>query len=110
MKIRIYDPAMCCPTGVCGPAVDPVLVKMNETVLAFRKQGVDVKRYNLTQQPGEFMEENTVTALLKEGGKKVLPITLVNGELFMSGSYPSYEELCEKLGIEPVKIKPISLL
>ncbi|MDH3390414.1 MAG: arsenic metallochaperone ArsD family protein, partial [Desulfobulbaceae bacterium] len=25
--IEIYDPPMCCPTGVCGPNVDPELVQ-----------------------------------------------------------------------------------
>ncbi len=26
-RIQVYDPAMCCSTGVCGPEVDPVLVR-----------------------------------------------------------------------------------
>jgi hypothetical protein len=25
-KLEVYDPAMCCSTGVCGPEVDPALV------------------------------------------------------------------------------------
>lgn len=31
MKIEIYEPAMCCPTGVCDPTVDTALVKLQET-------------------------------------------------------------------------------
>ena len=27
-KIEIFDPAMCCSTGVCGPGVDPELLRM----------------------------------------------------------------------------------
>lgn len=33
MKVEIYDPAMFCPSGLCGPAIDPVLVKINDVVL-----------------------------------------------------------------------------
>jgi len=25
--IEIFDPAMCCSSGVCGPSVDPKLVR-----------------------------------------------------------------------------------
>lgn len=110
MKIEIYDPAMCCSSGLCGPNIDPVLLKMNEAVLTLIKQGIEVARYNLAQQPKEFMANNMVVVLLHKNGKKVLPITLVNGEVFRTGEYPSYEELCRALGIEPMKKgKPISL-
>lgn len=109
MKIEIYDPAMCCSSGLCGPAIDPVLVKVNDATIALKKQGVEVERYNLAQQPKSFMAHKTVTDLLHKNGKKALPITFVNGELFKSGAYPSYEDLCAALGIEPLKHKPIPL-
>lgn len=110
MKIEIYDPAMCCSSGLCGPSIDPVLLKMNEAVLALKKQGIEVERFNLAQQPKEFMANKTVAELLHKNGKKVLPITVVNGEVFRTGGYPDYEELCKTLGIEPMKKgKPISV-
>lgn len=109
MKIEIYDPAMCCSSGLCGPSIDPVLVKMNDAVLALKKQGVEVERYNLAQQPRAFMENKKVADLLHKNGKKILPITIVNGEVFKTGSYPSYEDLCKELGIEPLKHKPMTL-
>lgn len=109
MKIAIYDPALCCSSGVCGPTLDPVLVKMNDAVLALKKQGVEVERFNLAQQPKEFMANKTVAELLHKNGKKTLPVTLVNDQVYKSGEYPSYEELCKALGIEPLKHKPISL-
>ncbi len=111
MKIEIYDPAMCCSSGMCGPSIDPVLVKMNEAVLALKKQGVEVTRFNLAQQPKEFMANKTVADLLHKNGKKALPVTMVNGEVFKTGEYPSYEELCRALNIEPMKKgKPISVI
>lgn len=109
MKIEIYDPAMCCSSGLCGPAIDPVLVKVNDTILALKRQNVGVERFNLAQQPKLFMENKTVADLLHKNGKKALPITFVNGAVFRTGEYPSYEELCAALGIEPLKHKPISL-
>jgi len=110
MKIEIYDPAMCCPTGLCGPSIDPELIKINDAVLALKKQGVEVRRYSLTQEPKEFMSNSRVADLLRKRGKDVLPIVMVNGEVFRTGSYPSYGELCEALGIEPLKKgRPMSL-
>lgn len=29
-KIQVLDPAMCCSTGVCGPTVDPALIRFAE--------------------------------------------------------------------------------
>ncbi len=109
MKIEIYDPALCCSSGLCGPSIDPGLVKMNDAVLALIKQGVEVERYNLAQQPNAFMANKTVAELLHSNGKKILPVTFVNGEVFKTGKYPSYEDLCKALGIEPLKARPISL-
>lgn len=111
MKIEIYDPAMCCSSGLCGPALDPVLVKMNDAVLALKKQNVDVERFNLAQQPKAFIDNRKVADLLYKNGKKILPVTLVNGEVFRTGEYPSYEDLCKTLGVEPLKqVKPITLM
>jgi len=109
MKIEIYDPSMCCSSGLCGPTLDPVLVKMNDMILALKKQGIKVERFNLAQQPKGFMENRKVAVLLHENGKKILPVTLVNGDIFKTGEYPSYEDLCNALGIEPLKQKPITL-
>lgn len=109
MKIEIYDPAMCCSSGLCGPSIDPVLVKVNDTILALKKQGVEVERFNLAQQPKAFMENAEVKSLLTKNGKKILPVTIINGKVFKTGEYPTYEELCKELGIEPLKSKPITL-
>ena len=109
MKVEIYDPAMCCSSGLCGPGIDPVLVRMNDTLLALKKQNIEVERFNLAQQPKAFIDNRKVADLLYANGKKVLPITVVNGDIFKTGEYPSYEDLCKALEIEPLKQKPISL-
>lgn len=111
MKIDIYDPPMCCSSGLCGPALDPVLVRMNDAVLTLKKQGVEVERFNLAQQPQAYMDNKTVAALLHKSGKTVLPVIIVNGNVFRTGGYPSYEDLCKTLGLIPQEIrKPANLL
>jgi hypothetical protein len=96
---------------MCGPSIDPALVKMNDAVLSLKKQGVEVERYNLAQQPKDFMDNKTIAALLHKGGKKILPVVILNGEVFKTGAYPSYEDLCKALNIEPLKQgRPISLM
>ncbi|MEW6599335.1 MAG: arsenite efflux transporter metallochaperone ArsD [Nitrospirota bacterium] len=110
MKIEIYDPAMCCSSGLCGPNIDPVLLKINEAVMALKKQGVDVIRFNLAQQPKEFMANRMVADLLHKNGKKALPVTIIEGEVFKTGEYPLYEDLCDRLGIKPVKKSPLKVI
>ncbi|HHN65505.1 MAG TPA: arsenite efflux transporter metallochaperone ArsD [Nitrospirae bacterium] len=107
MKVEIYDPPMCCSSGLCGPNIDPLLVRVNEAILNLKKQGVEVQRFNLAQQPKAFMDNPDVKDLLAREGKEILPITMVNGEVFKTSGYPSYEELCRALGIEPKKSIPI---
>ncbi|MBL2347006.1 arsenic metallochaperone ArsD family protein, partial [Klebsiella pneumoniae] len=46
-KIEIFDPAMCCSTGVCGPSVDSELIRISVAVNNLKNKGIDVTRYNL---------------------------------------------------------------
>ena len=109
MKVEIYDPALCCSSGLCGQKLDPVLIKMNDTVMALKKQGVEIERFNLAQQTQAFVANKTIADLLHKNGKKILPVIIVNGTAFRTGGYPTYEDLCDALGIEPLKQKPITL-
>ena len=111
LRIEIYDPPMCCSSGLCGPLVDPRLVALNDALLALAKQGVDVTRFNPVQQLKEVMANPEVAKAIHRQGKKALPMIYVNGQLFQSGSYPSYEELCEALGLRPLpKARPLTVL
>lgn len=96
--IAIYDPAMCCPTGVCGPSVDPSLLAIARDLRWLEKQGVAIKRYGLSQEPASFVEQPKVTGLMQAFGDKGLPATLVNGEVLTYGRYPSREEITAALG------------
>ena len=111
LRVDIYDPPMCCSSGLCGPVLDPVLVTLNDAVLALTKQGVVVTRFNPVQQLKEVMANPEVAKAIHSGGKKVLPLVFVNGRLLKTGAYPSYEELCEALGLKPLlTARPLTVL
>ena len=110
MKVELYDPPMCCSSGICGPTVDPALLRMSDAILALKKQGVDVERYDLRSEYRAIKDNTPVMALIHKNGMKVLPITVIDGTVFKTGEYPSYEELCKALHIEPLKShKPMTL-
>ncbi len=92
MKISIYDPAMCCSSGVCGPSVDPKLSKLQETLRKIEQAGVTVARYNLSNEPRAFVDNVQVGELLRTDGPSVLPLTFVDDKLLAKGSYPTLDE------------------
>ena len=95
MKIEVYDPAMCCPTGVCGPSVDTELVRIQEALRQIQKQAPDgqVSRYGLSSEPQAFVANPAVAELLKNEGPECLPLVYADGELVSKGSYPGNEQL-----------------
>lgn len=99
-SISVYDPALCCSTGVCGTSVDPALAKFAADLDWLKKQGVTVSRYNLSQQAGAFVDNATVRDLLQKEGETVLPIVMVEGEVRSSKTYPGREELAEWLEVK----------
>jgi Arsenical resistance operon protein ArsD len=102
--IRVFDPAMCCSTGVCGPTSDPELARFAADVDWLQKQGVAVERFNLSSQPAAFAE----TAAVKEAlarGTDVLPLVLVGDRIAVEGSYPSRETLAALAGVVVKKLE-----
>lgn len=102
MKIEFYEPPMCCPTGVCGPSVDEKLVRLIENIEFLTKKYVDmeIERYMITQYPAKFKENEEVYKLVKTSGKKMLPITTLNGVVIKTHEYPTLEEIEKRLGEE----------
>jgi hypothetical protein len=66
--LKVYDPAMCCPTGVCGPNVDKALVEFAGAAKTDASHGVLVDRWNLAQQPQAFTENLAEKDLLVKLG------------------------------------------
>jgi len=99
-RLEVFDPAMCCPTGVCGPTVDPDLVRFARDLAWLSHHGVTVARHNLAQEPGAFVENATVLAALNAKGPECLPIVLVDGQSVAGVGYPKRERLLELLGVK----------
>ena len=97
-KLEVFDPAMCCSTGVCGVDVDPVLAQFAADLQWVEAHGVAVARYNLGQQPQAFVANPAVVKEM-EGGMDRLPIIAIDGHIASTGMYPSRQQLAQKLGI-----------
>lgn len=91
-SIQVYDPPMCCSTGICGPDIDPELVEFASVLSQLAAQGVEVTRFNLGQQPMAFVENAVVKGLLDTDGVEVLPVIFWDGEVKRKGSYPNASE------------------
>lgn len=104
MKLQVFDPPMCCSTGVCGPDPDPVLPRFAADIHWLENQGVVVERYNLAQQPQAFAANETVKAALVQFGNDCLPLILVNDAILSRGVYPTRQELARFVGLEDAEV------
>ncbi len=98
-NIQVFDPPMCCSTGVCGPVVDPTLPRFSADLDWLNSQGIAVERYSLSQQPGAFVENDVVQNAMSSEGNGCLPLVLVNGQIVSRGVYPSRAELASFVGL-----------
>ena len=87
--IQVYDPSMCCSTGICGTGVDPDLVSFAAMLARLATHGVHVERYNLGNQPMAFVQNPAVKALLEKDGAEALPLMFWDGEVKLKGRYPN---------------------
>lgn len=105
--IQVFDPALCCSTGVCGVDVDQTLVSFSADVDWAKQQGTQIERFNLAQQPLAFAENAAVKGFLERSGADALPLILVDGEVALAGRYPTRAELGRWAGITAViEVKP----
>lgn len=98
--IRVYEPALCCATGVCGPDLDQTLVQFTADLDYLKSQGVDIERHNLAVDPMAFASDETVRSFLQVAGSEGLPLTLVNGVTVATGTYLSRARLATMAGLE----------
>lgn len=98
-KMFIYEPAMCCSTGLCGVGVDPELLRISTVINTLKNNGVEVERFNLSNSPQEFVTNKIVNNFIREKGIEGLPVTVLDGEIVISGRYPTNEEFVKFLNI-----------
>ncbi|MES2113562.1 MAG: arsenite efflux transporter metallochaperone ArsD [Pseudomonadota bacterium] len=99
--IQIFDPALCCSSGVCGVDVAQPLVQFSADAEWAGQNGIALERYNLAQQPTAFAEHAVVRQFLERSGAEALPLTLVDGAIALAGRYPQRTELARWAGIAP---------
>ena len=98
-KMIIYDPAMCCSTGVCGPSPDSELMRVATVLNNLKKNGIAVERYGLTSNPQAFIANDKINSLLKSKGSEALPAVVVDGEIVKMAAYPTNEEFVKWLNV-----------
>lgn len=104
-KMIIFEPAMCCSTGVCGPSVDPELLRVSTVINNLKNNGVLVERYNLSSNPQIFVDNNEINRMLNNNGVEILPVTMVDGNVVKIKAYPTDEEFCKFLDVSEKCLK-----
>jgi arsenite-transporting ATPase len=97
--IRIYEPALCCDTGVCGVDVDQSLVTVTADIRSLQELGADITRHNLASDPAAFTDDETVRSFMHTVGSKGLPLTIVDGVTVATGGYPTKDVLRDLAGL-----------
>jgi AhpD family alkylhydroperoxidase len=101
-KVQVFDPPMCCSTGVCGPEVDPALVRFASDLEWLKEKGVEVERFNLSQEPAKFVAHAVVTEAMR-GRDDALPLVLLDGKIVSQGTYLSRDALAGLVGLASPK-------
>ncbi|TXN28991.1 arsenite efflux transporter metallochaperone ArsD [Lacisediminihabitans profunda] len=108
--IRIYEPALCCDTGVCGVDLDQSLVTVTADIRSLQELGADITRHNLASDPTAFTSDETVRAFMHTVGSKGLPLTVVDGVTVSIGAYPTKEALLKFAGLRAPDAAPTQRL
>ena len=98
-QIQLYEEAMCCSTGVCGPDPDDELVEVSAVLdqLEDEFETAEISRANMQHNIDEFLNTQEIYDLVQENGPDILPITTVNGEIVAKEAYLSYDEMAAEL-------------
>ena len=99
-NIRIFEPAMCCATGLCGPSIDPELLRISTLLSSLKEKGIVVERYNLTSHPQVFAQNEAVKELLSKHGTAILPVTISGDHVVLTGRYPTNQEVFAWLQVD----------
>ncbi len=98
--VKIYDPALCCPTGLCGVNIDPELMRIAVAIESLKKKGVIIERFNLRDHPQVYVDNKVINEYLMKESAAVLPITTLDGEVVLTKQYPSNAHIAEWLNVK----------
>ena len=100
LKLEVFDPPMCCATGICGNSVDPKLVTFASDLEWLKKQEIEVVRHGLSFEPNEFVKNEAVKSTLQSDGNDSLPIVVIDNEIVSKACYPTREKLAELCNVK----------
>jgi hypothetical protein len=103
--ITVYDPAMCCSTGICGTDVDQKLVDLAADLDWLQAQGVTVRRFGLSREPAEFAANATIRQIMQDSDGDDLPVFVVDGAVKAKARYPKRAELAEWAGLTDAQMR-----
>ncbi|EHO06184.1 arsenite efflux transporter metallochaperone ArsD [Myroides odoratimimus] len=98
-EVKIYDPALCCPTGLCGVNIDPELMRIAVVIESLKKKGILVERFNLRDNPQVYVDTKVVNDFIQKESINNFPITTLNGVIVLTKSYPSNKQISEWLEV-----------
>lgn len=107
-QVQIFEQAMCCPTGLCGPSIDPELLRISAVLDTLKKHGISVERYNLSNAPLKFIQTPAAAEFLQHHAPEELPLILADGKIWMAGRYPTNEEFAQMLDFAPALLDAAS--
>jgi len=98
-ELKLYEEAMCCSTGVCGPDPDDELVEMSAALDQLDEdfEHAEISRANMQHNIDDFLNTQEIYDLVQENGPEILPITTVDGEIVAKEEYLSYDEMAAEL-------------
>lgn len=113
--VEVFEPALCCNTGVCGEDVDRGLVTFSADVDWAAHNGGRVVRRNLANEPLVFAQNDAVKQFLHLSGSAGLSLVLVDGVTVLTGAYPNRAQLARWAGLRtdvatvPAGTQPLDL-
>lgn len=97
-NVELFDGASCC--GPVKGAGEDLGARFLADAAWLRESGVQVARWGLSSDPAEFTRQPAINALLTEKGTAALPALVVDGEVKVSGRYPTRAELAQWCALE----------
>lgn len=107
-RIDVYEPAMCCSTGVCGTDPSETLIEFTANCAAAGTEGATIARHNLANDPQAFVSNPQVRGALDTAGSEALPIVQVDGQTVLTGVYPTRVQLLRMAGVAEPHTLPVT--
>lgn len=99
-EVKIFDPALCCPTGLCGVNIDPELMRIAVVIESLKKKGITIERFNLRDHPQVYVDNKTINECLMKESAEVLPITTLDGEIVLTKQYPTNAQIAGWMNVK----------